>query len=54
MKDRLFEKLEQSLVDVQLHFDGKIAYPANSDESAKQESPDHNFTAHEVSSDFLQ
>ncbi|CAO2816220.1 unnamed protein product [Amaranthus hypochondriacus] len=53
MKDRLFEKLEQSLVDVQLHFDGKIAYPANSDESAKQESLDHNFTAHEVSTSEL-
>lgn len=49
LKDQLLEKLEQSLGDVQLHFDVKSGNSAMSDQSAKQESPDHIAAAHEVS-----
>lgn len=49
LKDQLFEKLEQSLGDVQLHLDGKIGFSAKPDDSAKQELPNHIPAAHEVS-----
>ncbi|KAK9747618.1 hypothetical protein RND81_02G003600 [Saponaria officinalis] len=49
LKEQLFEKLEQSLGDVQLCFDEKGAYPTKSNESAKQDSMDHIPTAHELS-----
>lgn len=52
LKDQLFEKLEQSLGDVQLHLDGKIGFSAKPDDSAKQELPNHIPAAHEVGNEF--
>ncbi|KAL9239757.1 hypothetical protein vseg_014049 [Gypsophila vaccaria] len=49
LKEQLFEKLEQSLGDVQLHFDEEGVYPTKSNESAKQDSSDHNPVDHELS-----
>uniref|UniRef100_A0A7C9E3B2 Vacuolar protein sorting-associated protein 51 homolog n=1 Tax=Opuntia streptacantha TaxID=393608 RepID=A0A7C9E3B2_OPUST len=48
LKEQLFEKLEQSLGDLQLRFDEKSAPAAKSDESAYKESPDHVPAAREV------
>ncbi|KAL2934921.1 Vacuolar protein sorting-associated protein 51-like protein [Bienertia sinuspersici] len=53
LKDQLFEKLEQSLGDLQLHFDGKVAISSISDESEKQDSSDRIPAAHEVSTHEL-
>ncbi|KAH9609125.1 hypothetical protein KSS87_004491 [Heliosperma pusillum] len=49
LKEQLFEKLEQSLGDLQLDFDDKTSNLAKSDECAKQESPDQLPAAHELS-----
>lgn len=49
LKEQLFEKLEQSLGDLQLRFDEKSAPAAKSDESSYKESPDHVPATREVS-----
>lgn len=49
LKEQLFEKLEQSLGDLQLRFDEKSASAAKSDESSYKESPDHVPATREVS-----
>ncbi|XP_074316026.1 vacuolar protein sorting-associated protein 51 homolog [Silene latifolia] len=49
LKEQLFEKLEQSLGDLQLDFDEKASNLAKSDEFGKQESPDQIPAAHELS-----
>lgn len=49
LKEQLFEKLEQSLGDLQLRFDEKSAPAAKSDESSYKESPNHVPATREVS-----
>lgn len=49
LKEQLFEKLEQSLGDLQLRFDEKSAPAAKSDESSYKESPAHVPATREVS-----
>ncbi|KAJ8440845.1 hypothetical protein Cgig2_000733 [Carnegiea gigantea] len=53
LKEQLFEKLEQSLGDLQLRFDEKSAPAAKSDESSYKESPDHVPATREVSTSEL-